>query len=442
MKEMLNSVSLRTKCIIVLLVALFFIFNIIYVSFMYTNPVFDSDKLLMLLALSEILLILFISAGLQQLIENDLIHKSICGVVKDEADEDYMVLNAITDGILVVDRKGRIKTVNQGLCNILELEEKDIINRSIYNVTNEWNNSHENKIYPWTVIETLESRKEFKHIEKIISRDSEIRYVSVSTYILKNRYKSMIGVMAIVHDITQEKMLEEQLMHVEKLAIAGQMAAELAHEIKNPICSIKGLMQIIGKKYNLEDSKYYEVITNELNRINSLLQRFLTLTQNKPKLEKTNIKSLVEDMVPLIESYAGSKNININIDMQKEIPSINADRENIRQVIVNIVQNGIDALPENGRMHVSIWYDQINELVKLEFKDNGSGIKPEYLDKIFEPFFTTKKNGSGLGLAISRKIIENHCGKLFAFNNQDGGATFAIELPVLKFNEIKEDKVC
>ena len=110
------------------------------------------------------------------------------------------------------------------------------------------------------------------------------------------------------------------------------------------------------------------------------------------------------------------KKIHIEVDAQKEIPFVNADRESIRQVITNIVQNGIDALQENGRMNISIWYDQFNELVKMEFKDNGSGIKPEYLDKILSHSLPQRK-WHRIGLAISRRIIEAHYGKLFAFNN-------------------------
>lgn len=198
---------------------------------------------------------------------------------------------------------------------------------------------------------------------------------------------------------------------------------------------------MMGRKHCLEESKYYEVITSEIDRISALLQRFLTLTQDAPKLEKLVLNHLIEEVVPLLESYAEFKNIDICVDMQKQIPCINADAENIKQVIINIVQNGIDALPEKGRINISIWYDQIRDLLRMEFKDNGSGIKPEHLDKIFEPFFTTKDNGSGLGLAISHKIIENHKGKLFAFNNLDGGATFVIELPIAKQYEMETSKI-
>lgn len=436
MKEMLSSVSLKIKYVLGLLAALFFAFNIIYVIFMYVNSDIGTDKMFKALAYSEVILILFISYSMYNLVKSNSVLNSATGIMKDEISEGSTIFNTISDGIIVVDNKGKVRNVNQGLCFILGLEESQIINKNLYNLLNEWNDNNHNNLLPEIVIESLETQREFRQQEKVFVRNTEVIYLAVSTYMLRNKSKNLMGVLAVVHDFTQKRKLEQQLMHVEKLATAGQLAAELAHEIKNPICSIKGLIQIMGKKHSLEDSKYYEVINNEIERISVLLQSFLALTQNKPKLERTSINKVVEEVVPLVESYAEGKNINISVDMQKEMPSIYADKENIRQVIVNIVQNGIDALPRNGRMNISIWFDQINDFVKMEFKDNGNGIKPEYLDKIFEPFFTTKENGSGLGLAISHKIIENHLGKLFAFNNLDGGATFVIELPAAKSCDI------
>lgn len=441
MKEILSNVSLKIKHALALVITLFIVFIIVYTAYVFFSPSIYGDKVFKTIALGQILLIVFISYSMYNLLKGDSVLKGFSGMMRDEMSEGSPIFNSISDGIILVDGKGRIRNVNQGLCSILGFEEKQLINKNIYNLLNEWEGNFENRLLPGIVIESLETQREFRQQEKVFVRDDEILYLAVSTYMLRNKNKNITGVLAVVHDFTQRRKLEQQLMHVEKLATAGQMAAELAHEIKNPICSIKGLIQIMGKKHSLEDSKYFEVITNEIDRISALLQGFLALTQNKPKLEAVRVESIVEQIAPLIESYAESKNIQINIDLQKEMPYINADRDNLKQVIVNIVQNGIDALPDNGHMNISIWYDQINDLIKMEFKDNGSGIKPEYLDKIFEPFFTTKDNGSGLGLAISHKIIENHCGKLFAFNNLDGGATFAIELPVAKLYEINNNKV-
>jgi len=440
MKEMMSSVSFKIKYIVTLLAGLFFTLNVVYVLAKYINSDIYSDRLFKALAICEVLLIVFISNSMYNLVKRNSIHTNVSSIMYDEISYGSPIFNTISDGIMVVDRKGRIRNINQGICNMLGLEEKQIINKSLYNIFNEWGNS-ENKLLSGILIESLETRKEFNRQEIVYVNNEEVLYLAVSTHILRDKDNSVMGVLAVIHDFTQKKKLEQRLLHVEKLTTAGQMAAELVHEIKNPICSIKGLIQLMGKKHCLEDTKYYEVITNEIDRISVLLKGFLAFTQNEPKTEKIRINSIVEEIIPLIESYAESKNIEINVNMQKEIPIVNADRENIRQVIINIVQNGIDALSINGRMNIDIWYDKINELVKMEFKDNGSGIKQEYLKKIFEPFFTTKENGSGLGLAISQRIIENHFGKLFAFNNLDGGATFVIELPSAKCYEMGNSKV-
>lgn len=440
MKEMLNTISPKVIRIMALLTTLFF--TMVYVLYIYPNsPSIYNEKIFRTLAFTGMLFIVFVSYITHNLIVDDSMIENISDIMKDDMPEGGPIFNKISDGIIVIDNKGKIGNVNQGLCNMLGIQESQILGKNISNWLNLLKNNYENSLLPKLLIESLETKKELKQIERIYTRNGEALCLSVSTYLLRSKYNRVVGILSVIHDITQEKRFEEQLMRVEKLANAGQMAAELAHEIKNPICSIKGLIQIMGKKYCLEDSKYYEVITSEIERISVLLQRFLTLTQTDPKLEKVAMNNLVEEVVPLLESYAECKNINIYVDMQRQIPHINADSESIKQVIINIVQNGIDALSEKGRINISIWYDQISDLLRMEFKDNGSGIRPEHLDKIFEPFFTTKNNGSGLGLAISHKIIENHKGRLFAFNNLEGGATFVIELPIAKDYEIETSKI-
>lgn len=429
MKEMLSSASLKTKYVFVLLAALFFVLIIAYAIYMYPDPIANSGYIFKMLIFIEMLTILLFTNGIYKLTRNSSNYIGISGIIKDEIFDDNSIFSTLSDGIIVADKKGRIRSVNQGLYDILGLEEKQLINKNLYSLVGELEYNDEYKFLPLIMIESLEAQKEFSRKEKVLVINAELHYLEVSTHLLRNKSKNVAGVFTVVHDFTQNKKLEQQLLRIEKLATASQMAAELAHEIKNPICSIKGLIQIMGKKHCLENSKYYEVITSEIERISVLIQSFLTLSQKRPLFEQVSIDKVFKGIMPLIGSNAEIKNINISIDMQKEVPLINADSENIKQVIVNIVQNAIDALHDGGRISISIWYDQINESIKIEFKDNGNGIKKEHLDKIFEPFFTTKDNGTGLGLAISRKIIESHCGKLFAFNNLDGGATFVIELP-------------
>jgi len=440
MKEFFDDVSIKTKYIFSLSSLIILTLIIVSATFIYSNSGTNS-YMLKILIFSEMLVILLMGKITQKLIISDSNHNSVFNITRDEISDGCMIFNTISEGIIVTDNKGRVRNINQRLCRILGAEENQIINRNIYSLLNELNYNNAGKSLLLMLIESLETQKEYRQREEMFVVDGESCYLAVSTYMLRGKSKNMIGVLAVVHDFTQKKKLEEHLLHVERLATAGQMAAELAHEIKNPICSVKGLVQLMGKKHCLEGSKYYEIITNEINRISALTQGFLTLTQKRPVFAKTCISGIIEEIIPLVESNAEVKNVYIDVDMQKDIPMVNADRESIRQVIINIVLNGIDVLHENGRMNISIWYDQINELVKMEFKDNGDGIKPEYLDKIFEPFFTTKENGTGLGLAISRRIIEGHYGKLFAFNNFEGGATFVIELPAAAHYATNDDKV-
>lgn len=390
MKEFFDSVSLKTKYFFALSSLTILSFVIVYSTFIYSSSGININ-ILKVLAFSEIPLILLMGRTMHKLIKSDSTYSNSFNKVESEIFDSSMIFNTISEGIIVIDNKGRVRKINQCLCRILGVKEDQIINENAYNLLTKWDYNDGRKSLMLMLIESLESHKEYSQKDDIFFISSESCYLAVFTYMLRNKSKDVIGVLAVAHDYTQKKKLEEHLLHVEKLATAGQMAAELAHEIKNPICSIKGIVQLLGKRYSLEDSKYYEIITNEINRISALTQGFLALIQKSPMFVKTSINNIIEELIPLIESNAESKKVYLELDIQKELPSVNADKESIRQVIINIVQNGIDALDENGRMNICIWYDQIDELVKMEFRDNGGGIKPEYLDKILSHSLPQKK---------------------------------------------------
>lgn len=423
MRDMLNSLSPKLIKTITMIAVLFF--SIVYVILIYPDPISVFFSL-------GIFAIATIGYGLHNLVSADLTSDDFSGLIPDDISDAGSLMNSISDGIVAVNNEGKVKRVNIGLCNLIGIEKEMLLGKHIHCLSGNRGKNSGSSLLQKIIIESLETQREIRELEITYERKCDLLNISVSTYILKNRSKKSIGILAIIHDLTQERRLEQNLIRAEKLANAGQMAAEIAHEIKNPICSIKGLLQLMGKKYEVDDNKYYEVINGELDRISTMLQRFLDLTHYDPKLEKTSVNSLVDGILPLLESYAEAKDIDIDVKVHGKIPYIQADRENLRQVFVNIVQNGIDALPQKGRINISIWHDRINDMLRIEFKDNGSGVKPELLNKIFEPFYTTKQNGTGLGLAISNKIIENHKGRLSARNNPEGGATFEIELPVQK----------
>lgn len=438
MKDLTNKSTVKTRHYIALALSVFAAMNLFFILTIYFPLPIDREKTFKILFFCQLLLISFISFSMYKLIKRQSELRSI-----EQTEEEYIsgvntVLNRISEGIMIIDNKARIKSINEYLCRLLSIDMTDIFDKNLYNILAEYSGNAEKNVIPAMIIESLETDIEYKQQERFCVKDEDIIYFELSTHILRNKLGKKIGVLTVVRDIGQRKKLEQQLLHVEKLATAGQMAAEIAHEIKNPVCSIKGLLQVMGKKHLLAGSKYYETITKELDRITVLLQDFLSLTHIGTVFEKTDICEIIEDILPLAESQAVSKNIAIHIDIQKDLPKIYCDRECIRKVFVNIVQNAIDSLQKDGKLHVIIWCDKIKEKLKVEFRDNGEGIREEHINRIFDPFFTTKQDGSGLGLAISHRIVENHKGKLYALNNQEGGATFTVELPLLKYQHNNE----
>ncbi len=431
MKEVLKSNSIKIKYIFVLLAAVLVMSTTAYAMFAYANS--DAGKLQILKALvfGEVIILLLMAEEIYGVIRKSFKFKSIPVIMDEEVFISRKIFNAISNGIIVIDNKGKARIINQCLCQMFGIEENQVINSDLCSLVNGMDCRNDYKSLLLLLLESIKTQKEFSCKEMEFTVNSEACCFVVSIQLLGSKNKSPAGAFAVVRDITQNKKLEQQLFHAERLVTAGQMAAELAHEIKNPICSIKGLVQLLEKKYCIKESEYLFVIMSEIDRINTLVQGFLTLAQEWPRLEKTSVNGIIEEIAPLLESNARFKDIDINIDMQKGMPFIYSDSKSIKQVIINIVQNGIDALNRNGRIDIVVWHDKTNEIIRMEFRDNGTGINSEYLDKIFDPFFTTKDTGTGLGLAISRKIIESHCGRLSAYNNSEGGAVFVVELPVI-----------
>lgn len=429
MKDIFDNISLKLRGVLSIVGLFLAGLTAFFAYSLYFNTSISDEKLFKSISAIEIILIAFIGFNLYKLIKEDAFLKSFLDAIREEHYEGDIIFNTISDGIAVIDLKGKVKTVNQGLCKILGIDGTKVMNKNIYDIYAGLSVDHESRILASLIIETLETNNEYFQQEKIYIKDNESRYLTVSTYLLKGKSKKLLGVLCVVHDFTERKKIEQQMIQIEKLALAGQLAAELAHEIRNPICSIKGLVQVMSKKHGMENGYYYNVVMNEIDRISALLKDFLSLTHAKSVFKEISITQVFADILPILESQAYDKNITISMNVEDNLPCILADQEHLKQVIINIVQNAIDAVKNNGKIDIRIQKNTEEGKIKLEFKDNGVGIRNEHLQKIFDPFFTTKENGSGLGLVISQRIIEKHKGKLYAYNNPEGGSTFAIELP-------------
>ena len=225
--------------------------------------------------------------------------------------------------------------------------------------------------------------------------------------------------------------IEEQLRRSEKLSTLGEMAAVLAHEIRNPLGSIRGTAEILRDDYRPGDPKheFIEIQIKETERLNHVVEDFLRMARQQPmELRDCSIREELETIVTLVAKDARNRGISLRLELSDEQAIVRGDSEKLRQAFLNIIINALQATPSGGC--VSITYRRNNNSYEICFADSGSGIEADALTKIFEPFYTTKPDGTGLGLAVTRKIIEGHAGTMDIASEIGRGTTVSIKLPL------------
>jgi PAS domain S-box-containing protein len=261
-----------------------------------------------------------------------------------------------------------------------------------------------------------------------VRKDGSLVNVSVTKSPIKNERGEVIAISSIVEDITRRIELEKEMLRLDRLNLVGEMAASIAHEIRNPMTTVKGFLQLFKRKEKFsEEHAHFDLMIDELDRTNSIITEFLSLAKNRiVDLKLLNLNLLIRSLFPLLQADALLREMNIEL-MLDEIPEILLDEKEIRQLLINLVRNGFEAMSPGGKMSIRTYLDK-NELV-LDVKDNGQGIPPEILDKLGTPFFTTKENGSGLGLAICYSIANRHNAKLEVDSGTDG-TTFSLRFKI------------
>lgn len=228
-------------------------------------------------------------------------------------------------------------------------------------------------------------------------------------------------------DITDKKEAEEMMIRSEKMSVAGQLAAGIAHEIRNPLTSIKGFLQLLQAGVN-RDEEYYSIIVDEIEKMETITSELLFISKpmtNHKKME--NLPEMIDDVVTLLKPHAELKKI--DIQWKQEInQDVNCDRSQIKQVFINLLKNAIEAMEDSGYINVNNYLH--HNAIFIDIIDEGPGIPEEVMHKLGEPFFTTKQNGTGLGLMITRQILERHGGKLKILQNGEIGSIFRVILPI------------
>ncbi|MFZ5646922.1 MAG: PAS domain S-box protein [Bacillota bacterium] len=227
-----------------------------------------------------------------------------------------------------------------------------------------------------------------------------------------------------VRDITERKHLERKMARLDQLNLVGQMAAAIGHEIRNPMTAVRGFLQMmVSKKEYSRDRQYFDLMIEELDRANSIITEFLSVAKNKPVvLEKKNLKNIVQSLSQLIAADALNSNKNLDLELG-EVPDLPLDEKEIRQLVLNLVRNGFEAMSSGGVVTIKTYED--GDEVILSVQDQGKGIDKGILDKIGTPFLTTKDTGTGLGLAVCYGIAARHNATI-DLNTGNTGTTFFI----------------
>jgi PAS domain S-box-containing protein len=252
--------------------------------------------------------------------------------------------------------------------------------------------------------------------------------ISLTVGPIRDKMGIVIAVSSIMRDITDRKKTEDLLRTAEQLAMIGQLAAGVAHEIRNPLTSLNGFLQLINE--TLGKNEYIYVMRDELKRIEFITNEFLSLAKPHVKLfEKKNMAHIIDAVVKIAEIQGVLKNVVINTQLERNLPLIECDENQLKQVFLNILKNAIESMEDGGEVLIRSYV--LHGFIHIDFKDTGSGI-PEYrLKHIGEPFYSTKEKGTGLGLMISKKIINEHKGQLLIDSKEGKGTTISIHLPFI-----------
>lgn len=262
--------------------------------------------------------------------------------------------------------------------------------------------------------------------EKLVRTDGKIIEVEVKS--IPAIYDNEPARHIIIRDITEKKRTQQLLLLSEKLTVAGQLAAGIAHEVRNPLTAIKGFLQLM-ESHDETNDHYLEIIKTEMNRIEVILNELLLLSKPQDmKFRKKNLKVILKNIKALLDTQAVLNNIEIVIDYLSDIPEILCDENQLKQVFINLLKNSLEAMPNGGKIRIEVALHGRDKII-IRFIDQGCGIPKANIQRIGQPFFTTKENGTGLGLMISMQIIENHQGT-FDITSDQIGTTIELTLPV------------
>ncbi|KAB2951206.1 PAS domain S-box protein [Heliorestis acidaminivorans] len=350
-------------------------------------------------------------------------------IKRKETEEKYKKIFNNSSAIMSLRRlsDGKIIEVNDQYLKTLSYSRDELIGKSYSEIEGEDGSEEVFKILKHKQQIGEPIKEQGNNIEVILKNKAGESLQGIASFdVIKIAEQEYL--LTIVKDITLLKQYEEELKRLDRLNIIGQMAAGIGHEIRNPMATVRGFLQLLQRKEKYADEKaYFDLMVTELDRANEIITEFLSLSKKEPdSLELKSLNEILTTMYPLIEAYAFQQDKQIRL-IAGNIPPIYVNEKEIHQLLLNLVRNALEASPLRGI--VTLKTEVLHDEVILTVKDRGKGIDPTILKKIGTPFFTTKEKGTGLGLAVSYSIVERHKGKVFV-ESSEKGSVFKIHFPL------------
>jgi len=336
------------------------------------------------------------------------------------------ILNNSLEAIVVVDAQNRIKTWNEGARLIFGYSAEEAIGQS----TEILMRPEDRGTPEATRIKEQVERDGFirNHECERLTKDGRRIVVQVSSTLLKDKKGRPIGRSTIMSDVTDLKTMQQELVRTQSLAVVGELAATVAHEIKNPLAGISGAIQVLAEGMPKNDGRREIVseILDQVKRLDTTVRELLNFARPiTPRFQELDLAESIASVWKMLAPQSEAKAIRFTLEVEPGA-HVHADPHLLRQVWTNLFQNAIEAMPKGGEVLARV---RVGDGVRVEIRDTGNGIDPLAVEKIWRPFFTTKTRGTGLGLPIVKKIVEAHNGRIWCESEPSKGTAFFVEIP-------------